>query len=128
MGQGCLSCGPRVDLNNGAAAGPPRARDEGDKVRSTDITYLGSATRRRLLTATPGSLLWALAGGLGTGAQLVMSKIRLTGDEPNEAHAHALTCSTPSLDQSQTPCGKTARSRYTWRAGDAASGLFAAPV
>ena len=49
---------------------------------STDNAYLGSATRRRLLTATPGSLLWALAGGLGTGAQIATAQPLQAGAVP----------------------------------------------
>ena len=47
-----------------------------------DRSYLGSSARRRLLSATPGSLLWALAGGLGTGAQLATAQPLQAGAVP----------------------------------------------
>lgn len=49
---------------------------------TVDRSYLGSATRRRLLGATPGSLLWALAGGLGTGAQMATAQPLQAGAVP----------------------------------------------
>lgn len=49
---------------------------------SIDNAYLGSASRRRLLTATPGSLLWALAGGLGAGAQIATAQPLQAGAVP----------------------------------------------
>ena len=47
-----------------------------------DRSYLGSSTRRRLLGATPGSLLWALAGGLGAGAQMATAQPLQAGAVP----------------------------------------------
>ncbi|HYN62490.1 MAG TPA: MBL fold metallo-hydrolase, partial [Rubrivivax sp.] len=49
---------------------------------SNDNAYLGSATRRRLLTATPGSLLWALAGGLGTASHIATAQPLQAGAVP----------------------------------------------
>ena len=44
--------------------------------------YLGSSTRRRLLGAAPGSLLWALAGGLGGTTTLATAQPLQAGAVP----------------------------------------------
>ncbi len=43
-------------------------------MNSSDDQYLGNQARRTLLRATPGSVLWALAGGLGGASAMVTAQ------------------------------------------------------